>query len=47
MKGLSFSFSRFIGLDVAKRKLAKATGVPTTKNGLHRKLGRMLIGLVK
>ena len=44
--GTSFSPSRAIGLDVLKRNIARATGVPTTKQGLERKIGRMLINNV-
>jgi len=40
--GLSFSWKRALGVTDAKRKIAKATGIPTTKSGRQRKLGRML-----
>ena len=40
--GVSFSPSRALGIDQAKRKVAKATGVPTTKSGRQKKLGRLL-----
>lgn len=29
--GLSFSWKRALGITAAKRKIAKATGIPTTK----------------
>jgi hypothetical protein len=41
--GTSFSPSRALGIDVIKRKIARATGVPTTKQGLERKVGRLII----
>ena len=41
--GTSFSPRRAIGIDVLKRKVAKATGIPLTKQGLERKIGRTLI----
>lgn len=41
--GTSFSPRRAIGIDVLKRKVAKATGVPLTKQGIERKIGRILI----
>lgn len=47
LPGTSFSPSRAIGLDVLKRKVAKATGIPTTKQGLERKIGRTIIKGVK
>lgn len=40
--GLSFSWKRACGITKAKRKVAKFTGVPTTKSGRRNKLGRML-----
>ena len=43
--GLSFSLSRLIGLSVAKNSIARKTGVPTTRGGLERKIGRKIINL--
>ncbi len=40
--GLSFSWKRALGVTSAKRKIAKATVIPTTKSGRRNKLGRML-----
>lgn len=42
--GLSFSWKRATGITQAKRKIAKATGIPTTKSGRQRKIGRMITG---
>ena len=39
--GLSFSWKRALGVTSAKRKIAKATGIPTTKSGRSAKLGRL------
>lgn len=41
--GLSFSWKRALGITAAKRKIAKATGIPTTKSGRRQKLGRMIL----
>ena len=38
--GLSFSWKRALGITSAKRKIAKATGIPTTKAGRQRKARR-------
>ncbi len=35
--GLSFSWKRATGITAAKRSIAKATGIPTTKSGRQRK----------
>lgn len=40
--GLSFSWKRALGVTKVKRKIAKATGIPTTKSGRRNKLGKML-----
>lgn len=42
--GLSFSWKRATGITEAKRKIAKATGIPTTKEGRQRKIGKFLTG---
>ena len=39
--GLSFSWKRATGVTKVKRKIAKATGIPTTKAGRQRKLGKL------
>ncbi len=39
--GVTFSAKRALGVTSAKRKIAKATGIPTTKSGRQAKLGRM------
>lgn len=40
--GLSFSWKRALGITSAKRKIAKAMGIPTTKAGRQRKAGKLL-----
>ena len=40
--GLSFSLNRALGISNAKRSFARATGIPTTKSGRQRKLGKIL-----
>ena len=39
--GLSFSWKRALVITSAKRKIAKATGIPTTKQGRRAKVGRL------
>ena len=38
--GLTFSWKRALGITRVKRKIAKATGIPTTRQGRRAKLGR-------
>ena len=40
--GLSFSWKRALGITKAKRKISKATGIPTTKAGRKRKAKSLL-----
>jgi hypothetical protein len=40
--GLSFSWKRALGITKMKRKISKGTGIPTTKAGQQRKLGKLL-----
>lgn len=41
--GLSFSWKRAVGITRAKQQFARKTGIPTTKVGLERKIGRTII----
>lgn len=41
--GVSFSWKRVIGITQAKQKFARQTGIPTSKAGLERKLGKALL----
>jgi hypothetical protein len=43
MKGLSFSWKRAVGISGLKTKVARATGIPTTRQGLERKVGKSVI----
>lgn len=45
MFGFSFSLNRLLGVTAVKNKFARRTGVPTTKGGIERKVGRSLINL--
>lgn len=40
--GLTFSWKRATGLTNLQRKVARATGIPTTRQGRRAKLGRLL-----
>ena len=41
--GLSFSWKRALGITQAKQKIARQTGIPTTKSGIERKIGKMIL----
>ena len=42
--GLSFSWRRALGVTSAKRKIARMTGIPTSRAGRQRKIGRIVTG---
>lgn len=41
--GVSFSWRRALGITWLKRLFARATGIPTTKSGLDRKVGSTIV----
>ena len=41
--GLSFSWKRALGITQAKQKVARETGVPTSKAGAERKIGNVIL----
>lgn len=43
LPGTSFSLRRALGIDVLKRSVAQKTGIPLTRSGLERKVGRTII----
>ncbi len=41
--GVSFSWKRLIGLTQLRQEVSRSIGFPTTKQGLERKVGSMII----
>lgn len=41
--GFSFSWKRLLGITGAKQSFARKTGVPTSKIGIERKLGALIL----
>lgn len=41
--GLSFSLKRALGITQAKQKFTRETGIPTSKAGLERKIGSLIV----
>lgn len=41
--GLSFSWKRALGITQMKQKISRETGIPTSKAGVERKIGRAII----
>lgn len=41
--GVSFSWKRALGITKAKQQISRQTGIPTSKAGIERKIGKMII----
>ena len=41
--GFSFSWKRALGITAVKQKIARQTGIPTSVNGIERKIGRTVL----
>lgn len=41
--GLSFSLKRPLGITQAKQKIARKTGISTSKAGIKRKIGKTIL----
>lgn len=46
IKGLAFSLKRMVGISGIKQAVASKTGIPTTRSGLERKIGRAVLNKV-
>ena len=44
--GLSFSWKRALGITQLKQKIARQTGIPTSKAGAERKIGSSIIRML-
>lgn len=44
--GVSFSLKRALGITQLKQKIARETGVPTSRQGLERKIGKTIIDVL-
>ena len=41
--GLSFSLKRALGITQVKQRIARETGIPTSKAGVERKIGNIIL----
>ncbi len=44
--GLSFSWKRALGITKLKRDFTRKTGIPTSRTGLERKIGRSIVDIL-
>ena len=44
--GLSFSWKRELGITQARQKIARQTGIPTSKAGVERKIGKTILKML-
>ena len=45
IRGLSFSLRRFLGITAIQQCIARKTGIPTSKQGIQRKIGSFVLRL--
>lgn len=41
-----FSWKRYLGITRVKQKISRTTGIPMTKSGRQRKLGKLVMDIV-
>lgn len=41
--GVTFSWKRALGITKVKQQIAKETGIPLSKQGVERKIGKMVL----
>ena len=41
--GVSFSWKRVLGITKIKQQISRQTGIPMTKNGIERKIGKTIL----
>jgi hypothetical protein len=46
IRGFSFSLKRFLGITALQQRFARKTGIPTSKQGIERKLGSIILRLI-
>lgn len=44
--GLSFSWKRLFGISGFRSSVAQKTGIPTTRGGMERKIGRVFLNFL-
>lgn len=44
--GLSFSLGRALGITQMKQSVARKTGIPTSKTGIQRKIGGLVLKML-
>ncbi len=44
--GFSFSWKRLLGITGVKQSFARKTGMPTSKTGIERKIGALILKMI-
>lgn len=44
--GLTFSWKRALGITQTRQRISRETGIPTTRAGMERKIGKSIIDLL-
>ena len=44
--GVSFSWKRALGITKLKQQIGRKTGIPMSKNGVERKIGKTILDII-
>lgn len=44
--GVSFSWKRALGITQLKQKISRKTGIPMSKSGIERKIGKIILDIL-
>ena len=44
--GVSFSWKRALGITKLKQQISRNTGIPMSKNGVERKIGKTILDII-
>ena len=44
--GISFSWKRALGITKLKQQISRKTGIPLSKSGVERKIGKTILDLI-
>lgn len=44
--GLSFSWKRALGITKLKQQISRKTGIPLSKSGVERKIGKTILDII-
>lgn len=46
IRGISFSWKRALGITKLKQQISRKTGIPLSKSGVERKIGKTILNII-